>query len=187
MRHVPHSDTTLLQGKRNCGALLPIGLLVLFCTICCVPPSVEDLSGPPVPNVVETELSNIKPEGERVSMVRLQGNFIIFDIRGAFENLADSNASLSYYWYVDWDHDNHVAPLATGLDTIQYFACGDQYDPPEVDGSYPATRTIMVVVSTGPLLVPEDAYLGAEEGVGVEFYDWTISFEQPYQCIGGQE
>jgi hypothetical protein len=164
-------------------AWIGVGLALLFGSAC-VPPSIDDLSGPPTPSIVETVLSNITPAGEEVSLIRKQGSFLVFDVRNGFSYLAEEGQELFYYWYVDWDTDNQVIPLTAGEDSLQYFACGNEFDPPEINGTYPAQRTIMVIAATQALADESQAYLSQDEGLSLSMYDWTIVFEGPYQCIG---
>ena len=45
------------------------------------------------------------------------GQFLVFDVRDAFDNIAEDGEDLFYYWYVDWDSDNLVEPVAAGEDS----------------------------------------------------------------------
>ena len=166
-----------------------LGLLVLTLgfSIHCVPPSVEELSGPPLPSLIHVNLALITPPGEEISLVRKQDSFLVFDVRDAFDNIAEDGEDLFYYWYVDWDSDNLVEPVSVGEDSLQYFACIDEYDPPLLSGIYPQLRTLMVVATNQPLESPSFAYLTEEEGLIVAMVDWTIFFEGSNQCVGGGE
>ena len=150
----------------------------------CVPPSVEELSGDPLPTVIHVNLEKITPAGEEVSLERKQNSFLIFDVRDAFDNIAEEGEILYFYWFVDWDTDNLVEPIMTGEDSLQYFACEDEYDPPRLNGDYPSQRTIMVLATNQPLEDTSSAYLTEEEGVVLAMIDWSIQFEGADQCTG---
>jgi len=169
--------------------IVGLGLLMftLGLSVHCVPPSVEELSGPPLPSLIHVNLALITPPGEEISLVRKQNSFLVFDVRDVFDNIAEDGEKLFYYWYVDWDSDNLVEPVSVGEDSLQYFACIDEYDPPLLSGIYPQLRTLMVVATNQPLETPDLAYLSEEEGLIVAMVDWTIFFEGSNQCVGGGE
>lgn len=177
-----------LEFRSLCSAM---GLGVLLFALCpfqgCVPPSVEELSGPPLPSLIHVNLALVAPPGEEISLVRKPDSFLVFDVRDAFDNIAEEGEELFYYWYVDWDSDNLVEPVAAGEDSLQYFACVDEYDPPLLSGNYPQLRTLMVVATNQPLQEPSQAYLSQEENLIVAMVDWTIFFEGNSQCVGGEE
>ena len=145
----------------------------------------DDLSGEPIPSSISVDLSRVSPKGEEVPITRRVGSFLILDVRGAFDDLPAQGEPVYLYWYVDWDLENQVAPIQEGPDTLQYFACQDEYDPPELSGAYPELRTLMVVATTVPLEDNTSAYLVADEGYAVAMVDWRIHFEGNGNCLGG--
>ena len=165
-------------------------LLVVLSCLCvanCVPPSVDELSGSTLPNVIHIDLDKVTPSGEEVSLERKQNSFLVFDVRDAFDNIGDQGEELFFYWFVDWDTDNQVEPIMVGEDSLQYFACEDEYDPPQLNGDYPNQRTVMVVASNQPLDNATNAYLATEEGLVMAMVDWSIQFEGAVQCTGDLE
>ena len=128
------------------------------------------------------KLSKISPEGDHVTMIRSVAEFIDFDVRGVYTSSAGEQAALEYYWYVDWDHDNHVEPITKSFQVFKYVPCGSLTDPILPGGTYPSTRKILLVVSTESLEDSSLAYLGGAEDADVAFYDWTIEFKGADLC-----
>ena len=112
---------------------------------------------------------------------------MVFDVRDAFDNISETGEELFFYWFVDWDTDNQVEPIKVGEDSLQYFACEDEYDPPRLNGDYPTQRTVMVVATNQPLESASNAYLAEEEGLVMAMVDWSIQFEGSVQCTGELE
>ncbi len=171
------------MNNRISGSYL-VMLHALLGAIGCVPPSVEDLSGGEVPALIGVDLGRVTPQGDVVSLIRRPENFLVFDVREAFQQSTSDSDPLFFYWYVDWDTDNLVAPVEEQTDSFQFFACSETYDLPRLNGTYPERRSIMVLATLQPLENPEQGYLEVTADVPLAVIDWTLSFEGQGSCIG---